>query len=151
MRVRPSGSTGFEELSMKALVRKLKHFLRQCGGPTAVEYAIVLLLVIFGAMTAVSLLGNSVGNSIGSTAETLPSGGSGEDSGESAPDEKSGNNNRNRRNRQRGRRGQRRRRRGRSAANFSGPSLVSPSMSRPRLCQERSGPADYRYLSQGVS
>ena len=71
---------------MKTLVKKLRQFLRQCGGPTAVEYAILLFLVLLGAMTAVSLLGNSVGNSIGSTAEALPLGTSDEGSGESAQD-----------------------------------------------------------------
>ena len=107
---------------MKALVRKLKHFLRQCGGPTAVEYAVLLVLIIFGAMTAVSLLGASLGNSIGSTAGALPSGGSGEDSSESSQDEKDENDNEKskRRRRRKGRKGRRRRRR--STANLSGTS-----------------------------
>ena len=101
---------------MKTLVKKLRQFLRQCGGPTAVEYAVLLVLLIFGVMTAVSLLGASVGSSISSTAEALPSGGSGEDSGESEQDENDENGNENSRRR-------RRRRRRRRSPRSSRPSL----------------------------
>ena len=59
---------------MKALVNKLKHFLRQCGGPTVVEYAVLLVLVIFCAMTAISLLGSALDTSVRSTARVMPSG-----------------------------------------------------------------------------
>ena len=116
---------------MKSLVRKLKHFLRQCGGPTAVGYAVLLVLVIFGAITAVSLLGASLGNSIGSAAEALPSGGSDEDSSESSQDEKDENDDQKgkRRRRRKGRKGRRRRRR--SAANLSSTSSSLPACPGP--------------------
>ena len=67
---------------MRTLLKKLRDFLRQCGGPTAVEYAVLLFLIIFGALTAISLLGTNLSNTIGSTAQALPSGAGGEDSSE---------------------------------------------------------------------
>ena len=56
----------------KCLRNILRRFRRDCWGPTATEYAVLLVLVIFGAMTAVSLLGSKVGNSLQSTAQALP-------------------------------------------------------------------------------
>ena len=87
---------------MKTLVKKLRHFLRQCGGPTAVEYAVLLVLVIFGAMTAVSLLGENLSNSLGSAAGALPSGGRAEASSESSQDEEDDKNSGRRQRRRRG-------------------------------------------------
>ncbi len=73
---------------MKTLLKILRDFLHECAGPTAVEYAVLLVLIIFGAMASISLLGATLSNSVGSTARALPSGASGEDSGESSQDEK---------------------------------------------------------------
>ena len=72
---------------MKTLLKILRDFLHECGRPTAVEYAVLLVLIIFGAMTSISLLGASLGNTISSAAAALPSGASGEASSESSQGE----------------------------------------------------------------
>lgn len=69
---------------MKALVKKIRDFLHQTAGPTAVEYAVLLVLIVFGALTAISLLGVNLNNTIISTANALPSGTSGGDSSASS-------------------------------------------------------------------
>ena len=69
---------------MKTLVKKLRDFLHQCAGPTVVEYAVLLVLIIFGALTAISLLGVNLSNTIASTAQALPLGDAEEDSSESS-------------------------------------------------------------------
>ena len=92
---------------MRTLLKKFRDFLRQCGGPTAVEYAVLFLLIIFGALTAISLLGTNLRTTITSTAQALPSGADGEDSselskGDEDEDEKSGRGGRGRGGRGRG-------------------------------------------------
>ena len=52
----------------------LRRFIRECCGPTATEYAVLLVLIVFGALAAISLLGSFVSSSTQSTAEALPSG-----------------------------------------------------------------------------
>lgn len=59
---------------MKALAQKLHRFLVSEDGPTAVEYAVMLALIIIVCLTAISAIGtqasstfNDVANSIGST------------------------------------------------------------------------------------
>ena len=44
---------------MKHLLDKLTRFLRSEEGPTAVEYAMMLLLVFLALLSAVTLLGQS--------------------------------------------------------------------------------------------
>ncbi len=58
---------------MKSLAKKLQHFLVSEDGPTAVEYAVMLALIIVVCLTAVNSLGSNakttfsnVANSIGS-------------------------------------------------------------------------------------
>jgi len=60
---------------MKVLGRWVKNFLRAEDGPTAVEYAVMLALIIVVCITAITALGTnanatftSVSNSIGGTA-----------------------------------------------------------------------------------
>jgi pilus assembly protein Flp/PilA len=59
---------------MSALHRWVKNFLQAEDGPTAVEYAVMLALIIVVCITAITALGTnanatftSVSNSIGST------------------------------------------------------------------------------------
>jgi pilus assembly protein Flp/PilA len=59
---------------MTALNRWIKNFLQAEDGPTAVEYAVMLALIIVVCITAITALGTnanatftSVSNSIGST------------------------------------------------------------------------------------
>ncbi len=60
---------------MKKLMQKVADFLKREDGPTAVEYAVMLALIIVVCITAITALGSnanktftSVGNTIGSTA-----------------------------------------------------------------------------------
>jgi pilus assembly protein Flp/PilA len=60
---------------MNALGRWVKNFLQAEDGPTAVEYAVMLALIIVVCIAAITALGTnanatftSVGNSIGGTA-----------------------------------------------------------------------------------
>jgi pilus assembly protein Flp/PilA len=61
------------EDSMKSLAKKLQRFLISEDGPTAVEYAVMLALIIIVCLTAINSLGTNarttftnVANSIGS-------------------------------------------------------------------------------------
>jgi pilus assembly protein Flp/PilA len=46
----------------KAFARQLVHFLRAEDGPTAVEYALMLALIVVVCISAVSALGSNVNN-----------------------------------------------------------------------------------------
>jgi len=57
---------------MKSLTKKLQRFLTSEDGPTAVEYAVMLALIIIVCLTAIGTIGtnanatfNTVANSIG--------------------------------------------------------------------------------------
>jgi pilus assembly protein Flp/PilA len=57
---------------MKSLAKKMQRFLTSEDGPTAVEYAVMLALIIIVCLTAISSIGTkanttftNVGNSIG--------------------------------------------------------------------------------------
>ena len=59
---------------MRNLLNSVKNFLQREDGPTAVEYAVMLALIIVVCITAITALGTnanktftSVGNTIGST------------------------------------------------------------------------------------
>jgi len=59
---------------MRTFVNCVKNFLAKEDGPTAVEYAVMLALIIVVCITAITALGTnanktftSVGNSIGAT------------------------------------------------------------------------------------
>ena len=58
---------------MKPMLQKMRRFLRSEDGPTAVEYAVMLALIVVVCLTAISTVGknasstfNKVANSIGS-------------------------------------------------------------------------------------
>jgi pilus assembly protein Flp/PilA len=60
---------------MRKFAQKLVEFLQREDGPTAVEYAVMLALIIVVCITAITALGNnanatftSVGNTLGTTA-----------------------------------------------------------------------------------
>ena len=59
---------------MNALVRSIKNFLQAEDGPTAVEYAVMLALIIVVCIAAITALGTNanatfttVGNAVGGT------------------------------------------------------------------------------------
>ncbi len=61
--------------TMRKFVEKVANFLQREDGPTAVEYAVMLALIIVVCITAITALGSnanktftSVGTTIGSTA-----------------------------------------------------------------------------------
>lgn len=60
---------------MRNIVKRLKSFLKMEDGPTAVEYAVMLALIIVVCLAAITTLGqntnntfSNVGNKLGSTA-----------------------------------------------------------------------------------
>ena len=59
---------------MRTMLEKVANFLRREDGPTAVEYAVMLALIIVVCITAITALGSnanktftSVSNTVGST------------------------------------------------------------------------------------
>ncbi len=45
---------------MHRLVQHIVHFIKSKDGPTAVEYAVMLALIIIVCITAISTIGNNV-------------------------------------------------------------------------------------------
>ena len=56
---------------MNALLRPVARFLVSEDGPTAVEYAVMLALVIIAAVTAISGLGTKLGTTMDSVNSQL--------------------------------------------------------------------------------
>ena len=56
---------------MKTLQAKLVRFLKKEDGPTAVEYAVMLALIIVVCLAAISQLGQNANSSFAKTASTL--------------------------------------------------------------------------------
>ena len=76
----------------KGLKKVLRRFRRDCWGPTATEYAVLLVLIIFGALSAISLMGSFLDSSIRSTTQAIPdgAGNGGSDDSDSGSDSDSG-------------------------------------------------------------
>ncbi len=62
----------YEELLMKTLVEKTCSFLRSEDGPTATEYAVMLALIVFICLAAITLIGNKVGSIFTNLTDGLP-------------------------------------------------------------------------------
>lgn len=60
---------------MSRLVVKLHRFLTSEDGPTAVEYAVMLALIIVVCLTAIQAIGTNANATFQSVASRLPSGG----------------------------------------------------------------------------
>ena len=61
---------------MRMLAKKLVSFVKKEDGPTAVEYAVMLALIIVVCITAISALGSSASNTfnyVGTTVNTTSS------------------------------------------------------------------------------
>jgi pilus assembly protein Flp/PilA len=56
---------------MKRLVRSIARFLADQGGPTAVEYAMLMLLVFLACLTAITLVGQSTASSFHDSGESI--------------------------------------------------------------------------------
>ena len=57
---------------MKSILRSMCAFLISDDGPTAVEYAVMLALIIIVAMTAIQILGTRTSTTFNNVAEQLP-------------------------------------------------------------------------------
>jgi pilus assembly protein Flp/PilA len=60
---------------MKNLLLSARNFLVNEDGPTAVEYAVMLALIIVVCLTAVQAIGTNANSTFNSVASTLPTGG----------------------------------------------------------------------------
>lgn len=56
---------------MQSIVRKIVRFLKKEDGPTAVEYAVMLALIIVVCIAAITTLGSNANNSFSYTANKL--------------------------------------------------------------------------------
>jgi pilus assembly protein Flp/PilA len=61
---------------MRKLVRRFAAFLKKEDGPTAVEYAVMLALIIVVAIAAITTLGNNSSRAFSSVSTKLPGGAS---------------------------------------------------------------------------
>jgi pilus assembly protein Flp/PilA len=62
---------------MRQLTKKFVSFMKQEDGPTAVEYAVMLALIIVVCIAAITTLGSNANNTFSSVAtKAAPAGGS---------------------------------------------------------------------------
>ena len=62
---------------MRSLREKVRRFLVSEEGPTAVEYAVMLALIIIVCLTAITQLGQQVNQTFSDIKSSMPSGSSG--------------------------------------------------------------------------
>lgn len=60
---------------MKSLAQSIQRFLASEEGPTAVEYAVMLALIIVVAITAIQAVGTSTRDTFNNVSQQLPAGG----------------------------------------------------------------------------
>jgi len=60
---------------MNAFALKVKNFLVNEDGPTAVEYAVMLALIIIVCIASIQLIGTNANATFNSVASKLPAGG----------------------------------------------------------------------------
>ena len=58
---------------MKSLAKKMQRFLVSEDGPTAVEYAVMLALIIIVCLTAITSLGNNAKTTFNNVATSIGS------------------------------------------------------------------------------
>ncbi|HEX3151099.1 MAG TPA: Flp family type IVb pilin [Gemmataceae bacterium] len=56
---------------MRTIVHRIVRFLKQEDGPTAVEYAVMLALIIVVCLTAIGTLGSQANNTFSTTSNRL--------------------------------------------------------------------------------
>jgi pilus assembly protein Flp/PilA len=59
---------------MKNLMRNVRQFLVNEDGPTAVEYAVMLALIVVVCLTAIQAIGTNANTTFNSVANVMPSG-----------------------------------------------------------------------------
>ncbi|MGD0517439.1 MAG: Flp family type IVb pilin [Thermoguttaceae bacterium] len=57
---------------MKSLALRLRRFLISEDGPTAVEYAVMLALIVIVCLTAISSIGTKASSTFDKVSSTLP-------------------------------------------------------------------------------
>jgi pilus assembly protein Flp/PilA len=73
---RASDTTELED-AMSLLAKKLHQFLVSEDGPTAVEYAVMLALIVIVCLTAISSVGTNASTTFSNIANSLQGGGGG--------------------------------------------------------------------------
>ena len=68
------GGRTISEEAMKNLALKVQRFLVSEDGPTAVEYAVMLALIIIVCLTAIQAIGTNANATFQSVAAKLPAG-----------------------------------------------------------------------------
>jgi pilus assembly protein Flp/PilA len=63
----------FKEISMQGMISRVQRFLVSEDGPTAVEYAVMLALILVACISIVTTLGKSVSSTFASVNSTLSS------------------------------------------------------------------------------
>jgi len=58
---------------MKSLAQKVQRFLVSEDGPTAVEYAVMLALIVIVCLTAISSVGTKASSTFNKIASSMPS------------------------------------------------------------------------------
>jgi pilus assembly protein Flp/PilA len=66
----PAGMGG---IAMKSLVQKVQRFLVSEDGPTAVEYAVMLALIVIVCLTAIQAIGTKASKTFDSVQNAMPS------------------------------------------------------------------------------
>jgi pilus assembly protein Flp/PilA len=56
---------------MKSLAKKVQRFLVSEDGPTAVEYAVMLALIVIVCLTAISAVGTNASTTFGNVANSI--------------------------------------------------------------------------------
>ena len=56
---------------MKSLAEKVARFLKDEDGPTAVEYAMILMLIFLAVLTTVVLIGQTTAENFESSADSI--------------------------------------------------------------------------------
>jgi pilus assembly protein Flp/PilA len=57
--------------TFRAIGAKLKQFLRENDGPTAIEYAVMLALIILVSLTGIALVGSRTSSSFSDSAQQI--------------------------------------------------------------------------------
>ena len=63
----------FKEISMQGMISRVQRFLISEDGPTAVEYAVMLALILVACISIVGTLGKSISSTFSSVNSTLTS------------------------------------------------------------------------------
>ena len=53
------------------IMSKVMRFLKDEGGPTSVEYAVIVMLILGAVITVVQLMANETGESLGNSSDQL--------------------------------------------------------------------------------